>query len=186
MAIKACCFDIETTHLCADFGIVLCACVKPDGGDTITFRGDKLIPGWKSKRSNDALLVAKVAEELSKYEIWVAHNGKRFDMPFLNTRLLRAGLKPLINPKVLVDPVELARNKLRMTYNSLEKLATHLGVNSKTDVDPAMWLAATLDGDVTALDYIVDHCQQDVVVLEHVTDKLKDLSSGFNGWGSGR
>lgn len=186
MAIKACCFDIETSHLCADFGIVLCACVKPDGKPPIIFRGDKLVEGWKTKRSDDSKLVKAIADELEKYEVWVAHNGRRFDIPFLNTRLLRGGHKPLNIPKVLVDPVELARNKMRMTYNGLDQLAQMLGVNSKTIVEPDKWLAATLDGNVQALNYIVEHCKQDVVTLELVTDKLKTLSSGFNNWGSGR
>lgn len=186
MAIKACVFDIETSHLQADFGIVLCACIKADGEKVITFRGDKLIPGWSKKRSDDGPLVQAVALELDKYDVWVAHNGRRFDIPFLNTRLIKAGYKPLRTPKVLIDPVELARNKLRMSYNSLEKLAQHLGCNSKTDVDPNQWLRAILDGDTKAMNYIVEHCREDVVTLEFVVDKVKELSSGYNHWGSGR
>lgn len=186
MAIKACVFDIETSHLQADFGIVLCACVKGDGEKVTSFRGDTLIPGWKTKRSDDSILVKAIAEKLDEYDVWVAHNGRRFDIPFLNTRLIKAGLKPLRTPKVLIDPVELARNKLRMSYNSLEKLAQHLGCNSKTDVDPSQWLRAILDGDKKAMDYIVSHCREDVVTLEFVVDKVKELSSGYNHWGSGR
>lgn len=170
MAIKSCCFDIETTNLQADYGVVLCACVKPDGKPPITFRGDKMVPGWKQKRSNDAPLVQALAEELSKYEIWVAYNGARFDIPFLNTRLMKNGMMPLPVPKSLIDPVLLARNKLKLSYNSLEKLAQHLGCSSKTDVDSQMWIEAALDGSVKAMNYIVKHC----VTPNHLT-LTKDL-----------
>lgn len=186
MAITSCVFDIETSHLQADFGIVLCACIKPAEKKIITFRGDELIPNWTSKRSDDGPLVKAIADELDKYDGWVAHNGRRFDVPFLNTRLLKAGHKPLRSPKFLIDPVELARNKLKMSYNSLEKLAQHLGCNSKTDVDPSVWLRAVLDGDKKALQYIVKHCQEDVITLEYVVEKLKELSTGYNNWGSSR
>jgi len=96
------------------------------------------------------------------------------------------GFKPLPAPKVLIDPVELARNKLRMSFNSLAQIASLLGCNSKTEVDPSTWTRAAFDGDKGAMDYIVEHCLADVVRLEAVVDKLKELSTGFNPRGSGR
>jgi hypothetical protein len=81
--------------------------------------------------------------------------------------------------------VLLARNKLRMSYNSLEQIANHLGCNSKTEVNPEQWLAAALDGSTKAMDYIVEHCIQDVLVLEQVVGKLKHYSSTYNTYGSG-
>jgi hypothetical protein len=75
---------------------------------------------------------------------------------------------PPLPGKKLIDPVLLARNKLRMSFNSLDKVAEHLGVNSKTEVRLEMWLRAALDGDRRAMSYIVEHCVQDVLVLEKV------------------
>jgi uncharacterized protein YprB with RNaseH-like and TPR domain len=186
MAIQTCYFDIETSNLNADFGVILCACIKGDGKPVVTLRGDRLVPGWSAKRSDDGPLVAAIAKELSKYDLWVAHNGQKFDIPFINTRLMASGQLPLARPKVLIDPVWVARNNLRMSYNSLDKLSSVLGVNSKTEVDPAIWLRATLDGDKKAMNYIVEHCVQDVITLDKVVDKLKHLCSAFNNWGSSR
>lgn len=181
--ISCCCFDLETTNLSADFGIVLCAVIKPAGGEPIVLRGDSY-PAWSKKRSDDSKLLKDVVAALDEFDIWVAHNGARFDVPFLRTRLLKHALGPLPTKK-LVDPVQLARNKLRMSYNSLEKVAQHLGVNSKTDVEPEMWLRAALDGNKVAMDYIVEHCVQDVEVLEKVVGALKTYSTAYNAWGSG-
>ena len=62
--------------------------------------------------------------------------------------------------------------------------ANFLGFNSKTEVKGHLWLAAALDGDSGALDYIVDHCVRDVLVLEKVVGVLKGYSTQFNAWGS--
>lgn len=186
MAIQSCCVDIETSHLCADFGVILCGVVKPDGREPVVIRGDQVVKNWSKRRSDDGQVAKLLAEELSKYDIWVAHNGMKFDIPYINTSLLRAGYKPLARPKTVVDPVQLARNGLRMSYNSLEKIAQVLGVNTKTQIEPRIWLKAILDGCKGSMDYIVEHCVEDVETLESVVTKLKDLCSGFNNWGSGR
>lgn len=154
--VSCCCFDLETSNLSADFGIVLCAVVKPAHGKPRIFRGDRY-PTWRLHRSDDRGLVQDIVAELDRYDIWVAHNGAKFDVPFLRTRLLKFGLPPL-PAKKLIDPVLLARNKLKMSWNGLDKVAAHLGCNTKTDVEPDQWLKAALDGDRRAMSYIVEHC----------------------------
>ena len=54
-----------------------------------------------------------------------------------------------------------------MSFSSLEQVADHLGVNSKTSVEPRQW-AAALDGSLQAMRYIVGHCVQEVLVLAKV------------------
>lgn len=181
--IQCCVFDLETTNLNADFGVILCAVVKPANGEPIVFRGDSYA-NWKRRRSDDSKIVRDIVKTLLNYDIWCAHNGARFDVPFLRSRMLRAGMEPL-PAKKLVDPVLLARSKLKLSYNSLEKVAEHLGCNSKTEVRPEMWLRASLDGSREAMNYIVEHCVQDVLVLEKVIGRLKEYSTNFNSWGSG-
>lgn len=179
-------FDIETTHLCADFGIILCAVVKSSESNAkpVVIRGDDYA-SWDKRRSNDRETVMALRDELDRYDVLVAHNGLKFDLPFIRTRLAKWGRKPLSDFKI-VDPVQLARNKFRMSYNSLEKLATFLDCNSKTKVEGKYWLRAALDGDRKAMNYIVKHCVEDVATLEQVVDSLKSYSTAFNTWGSGR
>src|SRR5713226_7818533 len=143
--ITCCCFDLETTNLFADFGVILCGVVKPAQGDIKVFRADQLNPDWLTRRSDDRDTVAAIVEELCKYDIWIAHNGNYFDVPFLRTRIAKWGMAPLPATK-LVDPLLVARNKLRMSWNSLEALAKFFNVNSKTQVCGSLWLRAALDG----------------------------------------
>jgi uncharacterized protein YprB with RNaseH-like and TPR domain len=182
--ISCCCFDLETTNLSADFGVILCAVIKAPGQPPVTLRADKLNPRWSSHRSDDSHVTKAIVNELAKHDIWIAHNGAKFDVPFLRTRLLRWCLPPLPTRK-LVDPVLLARNKLRLGYNSLDRVAEHLGCNSKTEVSPAYWLQAALDGNARAMNYITEHCYQDVLVLEKVVTAIKHYATTLNSWGSG-
>lgn len=182
--VSCCCFDLETTNLSADFGVVLCGVVKPAQGKPKIFRADHLNPKWDKCRSDDSAICREIVAYLDQFDIWVAHNGHRFDVPFLRTRLLKHGMNALPGKK-LIDPVLLARNKLKMSWNGLDKVAEHLGVNTKTDVCPDQWLKAALDGDRKAMHYIVEHCVQDVLVLEKVIGALKAYSGTYNTYGSG-
>ena len=181
--ISCACFDLETTNLSADFGVLLCAVIKPAYGESFVIRADQF-PTWKTHRSDDRGILKAVTKVLDDFDIWIAHNGARFDVPFLRTRLLTHGLPPLPSKK-LIDPLLLARNKLRMSYNSLKQLANHLGCNTKTELQPKLWLRAALDGDTKAMNAIVDHCERDVETLDKVAGALKVYSSTYNNYGSG-
>lgn len=178
-------FDLECSSLNADFGIVLCGVIKPHYPDSkpVVLRGDLLCENWDTCRSDDKKTVETIANALSAFDILIAHNGLKYDLPFLRTRLAKHGLPPLKDFK-LVDPVQIARNKLRMSNNSLDRITDFLGCNSKTTVDGDTWLKASLDGDRAAMDYIAEHCVEDVYMLEKIVDAVKGYCSVFNNRGS--
>jgi uncharacterized protein YprB with RNaseH-like and TPR domain len=181
--ISCCCFDLECTNLNADYGVLLCAVIKPAGGRARILRADELNPRWRTRRSDDRTLIAAVVDELQKYDIWVAHNGARFDVAFLRTRLARWGMEALPTRK-LVDPVQLARLKLRASGNSLEALGELLGLPAKRRISPQLWLEAALDGSHQAMDRIASHCVRDVKILEGVLNVVKSYVGQLNAWGS--
>lgn len=181
--ISACCFDLECSSLNADFGIVLCGVIKPDGQPPKVFRLDELSKEWDRRRSNDYPVVKAIADELIQYDIIAAHNGAQFDLPFLRTRMMRWQMLAL--PKIkLIDPVQILRKQLRLSSNSLDRATGFMGINSKSAVDGDIWLKASLDGSKHAMNYIVKHCIEDVKMLEQVVSKVKGYSSSFNCWGS--
>lgn len=180
-------FDIETTNLNADFGVILCGVIIPhtESAEPEIFRLDELWEGWDRRRSYDRPVVVKLVERLRDFDILCAHNGTRFDVPFIRTRLARWGLPTLKDIK-LVDPCLLARNKFKFSWNSLDKIAEFLGCSSKTPVQGEQWIKAALDGDRRAMNYIVHHCVEDVRTLNSIVSKMKDYSNAFNSWGSSR
>lgn len=181
--IRVASFDLECSSLNADFGIILCGVVKPQNGDPIVFRADELNKKWKTKRSDDSGVVKAIINELGNYDLLAAHNGLKFDLPYLRTRAAKWGLPPLPSYR-LIDPVLIARRNLRLSYNGLERIADFLGVNTKTRVDGATWLKASLDGDREAMDFIVDHCIEDVAMLEKIVDAVKGYCRVFDSKGS--
>src|SRR6266851_229870 len=181
--VSCCCFDLECSSLNADFGVLLCGVVKGAGKKGVVFRADELNPSWKTCRSDDRWLLKPLVEELSRYDIWVAYNGSRFDIPFLRSRLAHWGLSPLPSHKLL-DPCQVIRTKMKLSYNSLAAAAGLLGAGAKHQVNGRLWVRATLDGDPQAMQQIVQHCLRDVSLLEKVCRMVKPYSTSFNAWGS--
>jgi len=163
-------WDIETTHLQADFGFVLAACVKEIGKKPEIFRIDEL--SVNDERWNDSALVMDVAAKVNSLDMVVTWNGKRFDWPFLQTRLLHHGLE-LLEPTLHVDAMYLSRYRLRLHSNSQKSVMKFMEVkNGKTDLDPMVWVKAA-HGDKESMDFVVDHCVRDVKALEELFLRLK-------------
>ena len=164
--------DIETTGLGADFGHILGACIKPStSSKIITFRIDDY-KGYKKNLCNDKPLVLDIVKEMSKYDVLVHYNGDMFDLPFIDTRLAVHGEKrsPLVHS---VDMLPIVKRKLRLHSNRLDAVATALELtNQKTKLQPMVWARAS-HGSKPDLDYIMEHCEADVLVLEEVFRRLK-------------
>ena len=98
-------FDLETSNLEGAWGRLLVASsIKPYNSDKITTLKQKR----NSKRSDDYQVVKETIAELSKYSIWIAHNGTRFDIPFLNARALAHNLPLIPRSQKVVDPCTVA------------------------------------------------------------------------------
>ncbi len=171
---KICCWDIETTSLNASFGHVLTVGIKPLHGVPILFRIDGF-PGYDKARWDDKKLVYAAKKELEKYNVAIAYNGMRFDVPFMASRLLHHGIKPLATTIKHVDPVYIARHRMRIHSNSLENLLEHLQAHErKTPLTPYIWQRAAA-GDKKSLDSIVRHNRADLLSLEEAFLKLLPL-----------
>ena len=181
-------FDIEATDLDADRGVVLCVCWESSTqpGKVHTLRNDVVAADeWKKGvRGNDKEIVKQVCTLIKAHDVLVAHNGTRYDIPFLRTRALRWGLRPLREMKV-VDPLQIAWRKFRLRSNRLGSLSDHLGISDKkTPLDLSIWADATLNGNKKAMDLIVEHCVADVKVLSGVLSHVKPFIRQLDDRGS--
>jgi uncharacterized protein YprB with RNaseH-like and TPR domain len=168
-------FDLETSDLNADSGIILCAVIQSSTRKTpIVIRTDDTNPNWKKGlRGDDSATVKKVQEALADHDVLCAHNGTRFDLPFLRTRALKWGIPRLPDIKV-VDPLSIAWRKFRLKSNRLGNLSDYVGVkDKKTPLDMSLWMEAVLNGSREAMDAIVEHCVADVKVLAGVLKFVK-------------
>lgn len=180
--------DIETTDLAADRGVILCACYESskNPGVIVTLRNDLMnAKDWRrGVRSNDKELVKELRKVIHAHDVIVAHNGHKFDLPFIRTRGLRWKLKPLKEPKT-VDPLQIAWRKFRLRSNSLGAISSYLGIKDrKTPLDLGVWAKAMLDGDTRSMDLIVKHCVADIKVLAGVLPHVKPFIKILDDRGS--
>jgi len=180
-------FDLETSSLKANTGILLCACIKQyDKDGVVTIRADQF-KSWKTGKTNQREMIKAVTEALGDFDIFVAHNGQYFDKKFITTVQLQYGIKPDLRFAKFVDPVFLARNHLLLARNSLAALIDYFDIeDEKTPIRFKYWLEATLDSNRKSLNYIVEHCEKDVIALEAVYNKVKRLIKGVDDWGSAK
>lgn len=155
--------DLECTSLQASIGEILCGCIKLLNGDIQTFVGD---------RRGDKKVCVQIRDALERLDYVCTFYGTGFDLPFLNTRLVAQGERP-IDQLRHIDLYYVARNKLKLHSNRLQVVAeTLFGKSEKTRVIGPIWLQASR-GDKAAMNYIVEHCQRDVSELESLFLQLR-------------
>jgi len=161
-------WDLETSDLKANKGFIFCGAVcDPLNMDVEMFRIDKY-KGYKRDLRNDQGLVVDLVRELSSADLWVTYYGKRFDLPFLSSRILYWRSRGIDIPHLEnvphIDLYDTARRKLALHSNRLASVSAFLGNTSKTSVDLALWMDAAY-GKKEALEHIVEHCYDDVITL---------------------
>ena len=124
---------------------------------------------------DDYEVVKKLRDVVSAADILVHHNGDKFDLKKLNTRILYHGLEPL-PPITMIDTLKVARKEFAFTSNRLDYIANYLAVGSKLPTTSGLWLEA-LKGNKKAIKEMLFYCRNDVVILEEVYKKLKPYIS---------
>jgi hypothetical protein len=171
--------DLETYALSPDWGVTLVASFLIHGAadgpvkKTITARD---MPSWKAgKRSQDEQLARAATAVLQGGHVCYFHNGNRFDIPWLRTLALKYGFEfPTIK---LIDPAAIAWKKYRLGRNSLDAMAQFLGLEEqKLHVGPEVWKGAAFDDDDECWKILVERCESDVRVLNHLAARVtKDI-----------
>ena len=166
-------WDLETFgfDFKGDKSFILCGSYKRLGEPkvhTIQRRNLKAAP-W-----DDKSVCSQLYTVLAKADGFITHNGTRFDVPLLNTRLMKHGL-PFLPPKIQhFDTCKVIWKKLSMRgkLDSVQKFL-HLRV-AKTPLNLETWTMAGF-GHRPSMAKVVEHCEHDVRVLEAVYLKLRGL-----------
>lgn len=128
--------------------------------------------GWAKDVNDDRQLVEAAYNVLKDADCLVTHNGTRFDLKFLQTRLLKWGLPPL--PKIIhVDTCQVAKSNLLMFRNSLNVIAKFMTSEEKLENGGWDLWVRVVQRDAKAMALMSRYCKQDVVTLEAVFKKLR-------------
>lgn len=162
-------FDIETSHLKANFGFTLSYKIWDDANQKMYGRAvtSKEIQSFKF---DDNLLPEMVAD-LKKFTHVVVYWGKdrRHDLPFVRTRcLMNKTPFPLYGELGVIDMYDLAKNKMSLHSYRLQTVCEELGIPAKGHpLRGRMWIKANA-GHQESLDYIETHNEEDVQCMPPV------------------
>lgn len=123
------------------------------------------------KKEDDSRIVTSLWTIMDRADIIIAHNGKRFDVPKMNSRFILTGLPPT-SPYQQIDTKEIAAKQFGFSSNKLDALAGYFGVVHKDDTDFQLWVDC-LEGNEEALSYMETYNIKDVKILEQVYLKLR-------------
>ena len=167
-------WDLETSNLGADYGVILCAGYKEVGKGTAKVIDISQYPGTTILQK-ERVLLADLTKVLMDADVWLTWFGTFFDVPFLNTRLIYHGMSPLPASHAHIDGWRTARNRLKLRNNRLITVQEFLGTPTAKDaVLGPKWILA-ISGHRPSLQYVINHCKKDVKALEEVYTKLRPL-----------
>lgn len=116
-------------------------------------------------------------EFINEADILIAHNAKKADVPWMNSRFIINGLTPP-KPYIVVDTLELAKKSFGFSSNKLDALAGYFNIEHKLDTDFDLWRRC-MEGNQEALDYMTSYNKKDVIILEEVFIRLRPWVRGL-------
>lgn len=125
---------------------------------------------FKKNPRDDYYVVKALREVLCGYDAVIAQNGDRFDTPYLNTRCIYHGLKPM-PPVIQIDTLKMAKSKFKFNSNRLDYLGKFLGCGNKIKTDEELWLGC-FEGKKSYIKEMIAYNKEDVNLLERVYYKL--------------
>jgi len=175
-------WDIETSHMLTLVFSLYPDYIPPDNivkdwkifCISYKWKGDKT---YTELKGNEKTILTKISKVLSNADVIVFHNGDKFDLPKLRTRIIKHGLPPLLpfNRQNSRDTLKLARKYFKFSSNRLDYLGEFLGVGRKISVPKGLWKTALLGKPKdrkAAIDIMSKYCGGDVLLLEKVDNAL--------------
>lgn len=124
----------------------------------------------------DKRLATGIWKLLDKCQIAILHNGRRFDIRKINTRLWKHNLHRPSSYKV-VDTLVAAKSVFGLTYNKLDFIAKFMGLQEKLETDFELWKRCD-HGDKEALQYMRDYNENDVLMQEEIYLNMREWIPG--------
>jgi len=137
---------------------LLCWAAKWMGEDTVIFD--------KGNGRGDKALSERIWQLVDKADMVIAHNGIRFDIPYLNARWAANGLPPPA-PYKSYDTLKVDKKVFKFTSNSLEGVSQYFKAGGKVQHEGfELWLKC-MKGDPEAWRRMEEYNIGDVLLLEY-------------------
>jgi len=158
--------DIEATGLKGDYNSVLVVSIKPYKQSPYSFSIKQV--------GNDQRVLREAAEALEDYDCWVTYYGSGFDIPMLNTRLLKWDRPPLVK-RHHIDMYYKLKSHILTGRRSQGHLLNWLGTDEqKLSVTPNAWSEMGYKVD-EHLPLMIERCESDVRGLQALYERTRHL-----------
>ena len=124
---------------------------------------------WGTKKV-DMKLIHEFVKIMNKANEIIGHNGDRFDIPWVRTRALYHGIHNVPRWQTL-DTLKSVRSNLKLPSNRLDAIGRYFDLGEKIKVDGDLWQNIVF-GDGSRMEEMIDYCEQDVVLLQQVYEKI--------------
>jgi uncharacterized protein YprB with RNaseH-like and TPR domain len=167
-------WDIESTHLKADWATLRCIGWKWYGDPAVHVPSLMDYRGWNRDVTDDRKLLADFHKVLMEADMLVTYFGKGFDLKMIQSKFLEYDL-PVLPSIPHVDLFFTVKSNMTLTRKSLDNVSRYLNLeNEKSYVSGKIWKRA-MAGHPESINYVIEHCKADVLVLEELYTKLKPL-----------
>jgi len=127
-------------------------------------------------RRDDRLLSIQIQGLLDRAHTVITHNGRRFDIKKINTRLWKHKLQKPSDYRV-IDTLVTARAVFGLSYNSMDFIAEFIERDQKLDHAWELWEGAD-HGDPASLATILEYNDQDVRTQEQIYMEMRPWIKG--------
>lgn len=158
--------DIEASGLRGDYNSVLCVSFKPYDRPAYSIA--------VKQAGNDQKVVREAKDELERYSAWCGYFSKGFDIPMLNTRLLKWGIKPIVK-RPHIDMYWLLKSHILTARRSQGHLLSWLETpEEKMTVSAEVW-NRILSNTKEEMPLMIQRCESDVAGLEALYKRTRHL-----------
>jgi len=126
---------------------------------------------YKQNKTNDKKLMLDLHKVMQNVDIVVTQNGIKFDLPKINTRFLKHGIKP-VKPFKNVDTLLIAKKFFAFSSNKLDYMGKFLGIGKKVATGGFSLWKGCINGDQRCWDKMVKYCMNDVLLLEKLYKRM--------------
>ena len=144
-------------------GNIICVCYK--------WAHKRSVKSLRWDKKGDKNLVKRLLPVLLEADEIVAQNGDRFDIPYINTRILTHRLQAGPVWKT-VDTLVIARKRFNFPSNRLDALGKFILGEGKIHTTFEIWKQIKETDDPVAMEKMVRYCRKDVLLLERVYNEL--------------
>lgn len=174
-------FDIETTGFDKHENIIMLISL----GSFKNENNFRIKQYYAEEKSDEKYVLEAFMEDLKGYDRWCSYNGKAFDEPFINNRMIINGIENFIAPSEHVDLYRMIKpyyKQLGLVRCNLKTVEQYIGINRLDKIDGGKSVELYMDylrsKSEKLRDVIMLHNYEDVLNLPKIFKVVFKIETG--------